>query len=252
MCPPMAGTARTVGIERMIAALTAIAARADACGSWLAHEPPDIGQAAAAAARVAEYAHRASGVIESVRQMTKKSAPTRATLDVNDAIRETVMLLGGEIRRRRVALKLDLAAGSHSVLGDRVQLQQVVMNLMMNAMEAMAAVADRPRILWLSTETAPAGTVVVAVADAGVGLPAGEMERLFDAFFTTKPNGLGVGLAICRSIIKAHGGALWASPNHPCGSVFRFTLPTARLVPQGPGSGMGLALSTSRGDDVEV
>src|SRR5262249_23762689 len=164
--------------------LTAIAARADACASWLAREPPEIGQAAAAAARVAEYAHRASGVIESVRQMTKKSAPTRATLDVNDAIRETVTLLGGEIRRRRVALKLDFAAGSNSVLGDRVQLQQVVMNLMMNAMEAMAAVADRPRILWLSTETAPAGTVVVAVADVGVGLPAGDMERLFEAFFT--------------------------------------------------------------------
>jgi predicted ATPase/signal transduction histidine kinase len=216
--------------------LTAIAARADACGSWLAHEPPDIGQAAAAAARIAEYAHRASGVIESIRQMTKKSAPTRATLDVNDAIRETVTLLGSEIRRRRVVLKVDLAIGSHSVLGDPVQLQQVIMNLMMNAMEAMATVDDRPRILWLSTETAPSETVVVAVADVGVGLPAGEMEHLFEAFFTTKPNGLGVGLAICRSIIRAHGGALWASPNHPCGSVFRFTLPAASSVPQQTGT----------------
>src|SRR5262249_49063216 len=109
--------------------LTAIAARADACGSWLAHEPPDIGEAAAGAARIAEYAHSASGVMESIRHMTKKSTPTRATLDVNDAIRETVTLLGSEIRRRQVVLKVDLAAGSHLVLGDRVQLQQVIMNL---------------------------------------------------------------------------------------------------------------------------
>src|SRR5262249_48270881 len=215
--------------------LTAIAARADACGSWLAHEPPDIGEAAAGAARIAEYAHRASGVMERMRPMTRKSAPTRTPLDVNDAIKETVTLLGSEIRRRRVVLKVDLVAGHHSVLGDRVQLQQVIMNLMMNAMEAMATVDDRPRILWLSTERDPAGSVVVAVADAGVGLPAGEMQRLFEAFFTTKPNGLGVGLAICRSIITSHGGALWASPNHPCGSVFRFTLPVANSTPKQPG-----------------
>src|SRR5262249_40374148 len=184
--------------------------------------------------RIAEYAHRASGVIESIRQMTKKSAPTRMPLDVNDAIRETVTLLGSEIRRRRVALKVDLAVGSHLILGDRLQLQPVIMNLMRNAMEARAAVDDRPRSLWLGTEMDPAGAVIVAVADVGVGLPAGEMERLFDAFFTTKPNGLGVGLAICRSIINAHGGALWASPKHPWGSVFGFTLPAASSVPRQP------------------
>jgi predicted ATPase/signal transduction histidine kinase len=207
--------------------LTAIAARAGACGAWLAHDPPDVGKAAAAASRIAGYAQRASGVIESIRQMTRKSAPTRVPLDVNDAIRDTVTLLSSEIRRQRVVLKVDLAVGPRPVFGDRVQLQQVIMNLMMNGMEAMATVDDRPRLLSLSTEADPLGAVAVAVADVGVGLPAGEMERLFDAFFTTKPNGLGVGLAICRSIIKAHGGTLWASPNHPFGSVFRFTLPMA-------------------------
>jgi predicted ATPase/signal transduction histidine kinase len=211
--------------------LTAIAARAGACGAWLAHDPPDIGQAAAAASRIAGYAHRASGVIESIRQMTRKSAPTRVPLDVNDAIRDTVTLLNSEIRRQRVVLKVDLDVRLPSIFGDRVQLQQVIMNLIMNGMEAMAKVDDRPRLLSLSTEADPSGTATVTVADVGVGLPAGEIERLFEAFFTTKPNGLGVGLAICRSIIKAHGGALWASPNHPVGSIFRFTLPL-HLLPR--------------------
>jgi C4-dicarboxylate-specific signal transduction histidine kinase len=207
--------------------LTAIAARAGACASWLARDPPDVGNATIAAARIAEYAHRANGVIESIRQMTRKSAPAQAPLDVNDALMETVTLLGSEMRRQRVVLKVDLTPGLRPALGDRVQLQQVILNLMMNGIEAMATVEDRPRLLELSTEADPSGPVLVSVADVGIGLPASEMERLFDAFFTTKPNGLGVGLAICRSIIKAHGGALWALPNHPCGCVFRFTLPTA-------------------------
>jgi predicted ATPase/signal transduction histidine kinase len=206
--------------------LTAIAARAGACRSWLTHDPPAIGEAIAAVTQIDGYAHRASGVIESIRQLTSKSAPTRTPLDVNDAIRETITLLGSEIRRQRVVLKVDLAVGLPSVLGDRVQLQQVIMNLMMNGIEAVATVDDRPRLLWLSTETNPSGTVVVAVADVGVGLPTGKMERLFEAFFTTKPNGLGVGLAICRSIIEAHGGQLRASANVPHGAIFQFTVPT--------------------------
>jgi predicted ATPase/signal transduction histidine kinase len=204
--------------------LTAIAARAGACRSWLAHDPPAIGEANAAVTQIGGYAHRANGVMESIRQMTRKSAPTQAPLDINEAIRETVTLLGSEIRRQRVVLKLDLAVGLPSVSGDRVQLQQVIMNLMMNGIEAMATVDDRPRILWLRTGTDPCGSVVVAVADAGAGLPAGKMERLFEAFFTTKSNGLGVGLAICRSIIEAHGGRLWASANEPHGAIFQFTV----------------------------
>jgi len=168
--------------------------------------------------------------MESIRQMTSKSAPTRMPFDINDAIRETVTLLGSEIRRQSVVLKVDLAVGLPPVLGDGVQLQQVIMNLMMNGIEAMVMVDDRQRFLSLSTEPDPAGNVVVAVADVGAGLPAGKMERLFEAFFTTKSTGLGVGLAICRSIVEAHGGRLWASPNVPRGAVFQFTVP-AKGIP---------------------
>jgi C4-dicarboxylate-specific signal transduction histidine kinase len=205
--------------------LTSIAARAGASRAWLTRDPPNIGRAAASVAEIEGYALHASGVMESIRQMTRKAAPTRAPLDLNDAIRETATLLGSEIRRQRVVLKLDLAVGLCPVLGDRVQLQQVMMNLMMNGIEAMATVDDRPRLLRLSTYTEPFGTVAVAVADVGVGLTADEVERLFEAFFTTKPNGLGVGLAICRSIIEAHGGRLWVNANVPHGAIFQFTVP---------------------------
>ena len=208
--------------------LTAIAASAGACRSWLAHDPPDIGAAAAAVARIEGYAHRASGVMESIRQMTRKSAPTRTPLDINDAIRETVTLLGSEIRRQRVTLKVDLAVGLQSVLGDRILLQQVIMNLMMNGIEAMATVDDRSRLLRLSTQTDPSGNVLVAVADVGVGLSGGKTARLFEAFVTTKPNGLGVGLAICRSIVEGHGGRLWVRANAPHGAIFQFTVPAKR------------------------
>ena len=206
--------------------LTAIAARAEACRSWLAHNPPDIREASAAVARIEGYAHHASGVMESIRQMTRKSAPAQMSLDVNEAIREAVTLVGSELRRQRVVLRIELAAGLRSVSADRVQLQQVILNLMMNGMEAMAAVDDRPRFLRLSTEMNGSGSVMVAIADVGVGLPPGKIEHLFDAFYTTKPNGLGVGLAISRSIIEAYGGRLWVSTNVPHGAIFQFTLPT--------------------------
>lgn len=205
--------------------LTAIAADAGACRSWLARDPPDLGEATASTARIAEEARRANSVMESIRRMTSKSTPDRAPVDVNEVITETVALLGGEFRRRSVVARADLARDLRPVLADRVQLQQVVMNLLMNGMEAMAAVDDRPRLLCSTTRAEPRGTVVVGVADVGVGLPPDGTDRLFDAFFTTKPDGLGVGLAVCRSIVEAHGGALWATPNHPRGSVFRFTLP---------------------------
>jgi predicted ATPase/signal transduction histidine kinase/GAF domain-containing protein len=207
--------------------LTAITSRAGACRAWLAHTPPKIDEAVEAAARAAEYAHRANDVIESILRMTRRSPSTRTLFDINDTIRETVTMLNSEIRRRRVAIKVDLSASEQTVRGDRVQLQQVIMNLILNGLDAMMTTDDRPRLLSLSAERDSSGTIAVSVADVGVGLPSGKMERVFEAFFTTKPNGLGVGLAICRSIIKAHGGALWASSNHPHGSVFRFTLPAA-------------------------
>ena len=153
--------------------------------------------------------------------------PLRTVLNVNDAIKETIALLGSEIRRQRVLLKVDLAIDLPSVLADGIQLQQVIMNLMMNGMEAMATIHDRLRLLGLSTKADPSGDVSVVVTDVGVGLPASEFERLFEAFFTTKHNGLGVGLAISRSIIEAHGGHLWATANTPHGALFQFTVPAS-------------------------
>lgn len=205
--------------------LTAIAARAGACRSWLAHVPPDMDKANSAIALIEQYAHRASGVIESIRQMTRKAMPTRALLDMNEVIQETVTLLNSEIRRQRVLLKVDLAADLHSVFGDRIQLQQVIMNLMMNGIEAMAATGDRPRFLRLSTESDPSGAILVTIGDTGIGLPGCDTEDLFDAFFTTKPNGLGVGLTICRSIIDAHGGQLRVIANTTEGATFQFSVP---------------------------
>jgi signal transduction histidine kinase len=205
--------------------LTAIVNNASVCQSSLAHKPPSIDEAVAAVKEMEVYAYRASATMESIRQMTRKATPAWSVLDVNEAINETVALLGSEIRRQRVLLKADLASSLPSVRGDGVQLQQVIMNLMMNGMESMAAVDDRPRLLTLSTKADPSGDVLVAVSDAGVGLPANDLERLFEAFFTTKKNGLGVGLAISRSIIEAHGGRLWGTENSPYGAVFRFTVP---------------------------
>jgi len=207
--------------------LTAIAADAGACQSWLTRAHPNIGEATAAAARITRAAHSASGVIQSIRNLTRKSNSTFVPVDINNAIAETVTLLSSEIRRQRIVLDVDLAANLNPVLADRVQLQQVVMNLVMNGIEAMATIDDRPRLLSLSTAAEPSGNVVAKVADVGIGLPVESVERVFEAFFTTKPTGLGVGLAISRSIVESHGGALWASPNYPTGSIFRFSLPAA-------------------------
>ncbi len=205
--------------------LTAIVNSASTCQSWLVRDPPAIEEAIADVKQMEGYAYRASGAMESIRQMTRKAPPLLTVLDVNEAIRKTIALLGSEMRRQRVSLKVDLAVGLPPVLGDGVQLQQVILNLMMNGTEAMATVDDRLRLLCLGTKADPSGDVLVVVADVGVGLPADELEHLFEAFYTTKHNGLGVGLAISRSIIEAHGGRLWASANVPHGAIFQFTVP---------------------------
>jgi signal transduction histidine kinase len=205
--------------------LSAIAVRADAWRHWLMRSPPNLERATTAAIQIAAYADRASAVIESISQMARNATPTRLLLDINDAVKETVTLLGSEIRRQQVVLKLDFAIGLQMVSGDRVQLQQVVLNLMMNAVEAMAPVDGRPRILSLYTGNHPSGGIRVTITDTGVGIPQDTGERLFEAFYTSKPNGLGVGLAICRSIIERHGGTLSCAPNQPYGTTFQFTLP---------------------------
>jgi signal transduction histidine kinase len=157
----------------------------------------------------------------------KKTDTQKVALDVNDAINDVVALLQRELSAHRVWLKLDLAADLPKVFADRVQLQQVVMNLIMNGAEAMQGVADRPRILTIRSSLQDGQQVAVAVKDCGVGLTAHDQNRLFNAFFSTKPGGLGIGLSICRSIIEVHGGRLWASANPDHGATFQFVLPLA-------------------------
>jgi PAS domain S-box-containing protein len=205
--------------------LAAVVTNGNACLRWLAREVPDVEEARAAAERIIREANRANEVIHRTRALAQKTDPQAAWLDLNDVIREVVALMHGEARQQRVALRTDLAGALPPVLGDRVQLQQVLLNLLINGIEAIQAVTDRPRELWIRSQRPDANTVLVAVQDAGIGLDPQQMVRLFDPFFTTKPGGMGIGLAISRTIIEAHGGRLWATPNDGPGATFQFTLP---------------------------
>jgi signal transduction histidine kinase len=175
--------------------------------------------------RIVQDGHRAGAVIGRVRALLRKTATVKERLDLNELIRDTIALVHGQVRRHRILLRTELAQNLPPVVGDRVQLQQVLLNLVLNGLEAMKEVAERPRELLIRSQPDEAGAVLVAVQDTGVGLDPQQVERVFEAFYTTKAEGLGMGLAICRSIIEAHGGRLWASANEPCGAVFQFTLP---------------------------
>jgi PAS domain S-box-containing protein len=206
--------------------LAAVVTSADAGRRWLNRTPPDLNEACAAFSRIASNGKRAGDVIHSLRALAKRTGPELSRLDINDAIREVLTLVAGTLRQQNVALQTELFAGDGPVLGDRVQVQQVLLNLIMNGIEAMTAVTDRFRILTISSKPVENGAVLVAVADTGTGLDPGIADRIFEALFTTKPEGMGMGLSICRSIIEAHGGRLWASPNRPHGTVFKFLLPS--------------------------
>jgi len=166
--------------------------------------------------------------------MAKKSGPKLARLDINGAIQEVLMLTRGELTQHNVVLQTDLSTGDQAVFGDRVQLQQVMLNLVMNGIEAMIAVRERPKVLTISSEPADAGGVLVAIKDTGAGIDPTTADRIFESLFTTKPNGMGMGLSICRSIIEAHGGGCWVSPNTPHGAIFQFTLPADGREPPAP------------------
>jgi signal transduction histidine kinase len=160
-----------------------------------------------------------------LRALAKKSGPQLTTLDIDDVIQEVLALTHSEMQRHGVVLRIDLAVGDRPVVGDRVQLQQVLLNLILNGIDAMKAVAERPRELAVSSGLAEPSTVLVSVEDSGPGLDPAIAPRIFEPFVTTKSDGLGMGLSICRSIIDAHGGRLWAAPRMPHGTVFRFTVP---------------------------
>jgi PAS domain S-box-containing protein len=194
---------------------------ANSCVEWLAHEPPNLDRARAAAARIDRYGNRAAEIIDRIRSLYKKSPPQRELVDVNGVIHEMLTLLKGEANRYSVAMRTELAAEPPKILVDRVQLQQVFMNLVLNAIEAMK---DSGGELRVKSELQD-GQLQFSVSDTGVGLPTEKMEQIFSAFFTTKPQGSGMGLAISRSIVESHGGQLWASANGGTGATFHFTLP---------------------------
>jgi NO-binding membrane sensor protein with MHYT domain/anti-sigma regulatory factor (Ser/Thr protein kinase) len=204
----------------------AVANSASACLRWLATQPPNLEEAQIAAARTVREATRAGEVITRIRALLRNEPPTMERVDLNEVIREVLTLAGNEIEKRRIAVKTAFAAEAPAVLGDRVQLQQVILNLITNAIAAMISVEDHPRELRIET-AADSGTVQVSVQDTGVGLGHEDVEQLFRPFFTTKRGGMGMGLSISRSIIEAHGGRLWAASRSRRGAVFQFSLPIA-------------------------
>jgi PAS domain S-box-containing protein len=205
--------------------LTAVITNANACTRWLAGQSPNLDEAREAISRIVRDGNRASEVIKRIRALLKKTTPQKSHLDINETIKEIIALAQSEARRNKVLLAADLAAGLPPVLADRVQLQQVVLNLIINGIEAMRLVTDRPRNLLVRTQRDESGPVVVSVEDSGTGIDPQNIDRLFDAFYTTKAEGMGMGLSISRSIIEAHGGKLWASANCGRGAAFQFTLP---------------------------
>ncbi|HUB15599.1 MAG TPA: ATP-binding protein, partial [Acetobacteraceae bacterium] len=205
--------------------ISAAVTNAHAALRWLQHVPPNLDEVRMALERIAKDANRAGDVVGRIRAMVRKTPERKEGLDINEAIREVIALARGEVARNGVSVATDLADGLPRIDGDRVQLQQVLLNLMINGIEAMAAVAAGSRRLLLRSGRAEPGVLVVAVHDTGPGLDPAHLERVFEAFYTTKPDGLGMGLSICRSIVEAHGGRLSAGANRPRGTVFQFTLP---------------------------
>jgi C4-dicarboxylate-specific signal transduction histidine kinase len=208
--------------------LAAIVTNADACMVWLSSEPPNLEEARVAVDCIAQDGTRASEVIQHIRAMFTKDTPERTRVQVNEIIREVGALLQAGASRNEVELQTELAIDLPPAMGDRVQLQQVIVNLALNGIEAMGAVIDRPRRLVIRSERQNSEELLVAVRDSGVGIDAKDFKRIFDAFFTTKAQGMGMGLSICRSIVEAHSGRLWASANSDYGATLQFTLPADR------------------------
>ncbi len=211
--------------------LAAIVADADASLNWLAAPRPDLERVREALEAIAMDGHRAAEVIQRIRQLATKSAPRKDPVNVNDVVHDVLPLARAELRHHDVSLVLQLTPVLPAVLGDRVQLQQVSLNLVMNAIQAMASVTGRPRELTIRSETHDRDRVRLTVQDTGVGIAAKHLDELFSAFFTTKPGGMGMGLTISRSIVEAHGGQLWTTPNEPHGAIFHFSLPVGPAPP---------------------
>ena len=207
--------------------LSAIIASGDSCSAWLSNDPPNLDKARAAASRIIQAATQASEIVLRLRALFKKTTSTTASVDINAVIEDTISLVHHETERNKIFLRTELHPGVPSVRGDRVQLQQVVLNLAMNGIESIAGLDHEPKRLMIRSTLSNTGELLVSVEDTGLGIDAEHADRLFAPFFTTKPQGIGMGLPICRSIIEAHGGRLWAAKNQPRGAVFHFALPVA-------------------------
>jgi len=204
--------------------LAAVMTNANACLRWLAGPMPNLDEAREAVTRINRDGKRASDVIDRIRALVKKSTTEKARVDLNEAIQEVVGLVQSEIQKNGVTLRMELATDLPQILGNRVQLQQVILNLVMNGIEAMSEITDRSRDLLIRSGKYESDKLLVAVQDSGVGIDWQNLEKLFDAFYTTKSQGMGMGLAISRSIVENHGGRLWAVPNEGPGAIFQFTL----------------------------
>jgi PAS domain S-box-containing protein len=197
---------------------------ANSCIEWLAHEPPNLDRARAAAARIDKYGNRAAEIIDRIRSFYKKSPPQRELVDVNGIIQEMLTLLKGEATRYSIEMRTELAAGLPKIMADRVQLQQVLMNLMMNGIEAIKNTGGK---VTVKSQLGKDGQIEISVNDTGPGLPLGKADQIFDAFFTTKSQGSGMGLAISKSIVESHGGRIWANGDGGRGATVHFTMPAA-------------------------
>jgi signal transduction histidine kinase len=205
--------------------LSGIITNASTCLRMLAADPPNLDGARATAQRTLRDGNRASEVIQRLRSLFAQKQPKTEPVDLNDAAQEVLALSASELQNNRVILRTDLQEGLPAVIGDRIQLQQVMLNLTLNAIDAMREVADRPRLLLVSIAREEAGRVRVSMRDSGIGIDPQNIEKLFAAFYTTKTHGMGIGLAISRSIIESHDGRLWASSNDGPGATFAFSIP---------------------------
>jgi PAS domain S-box-containing protein len=207
--------------------LAALLTNAKTAVRWLTREPPNLENAKPLIDRIIGDGQRAADIVSRIRDFSKKAPARQEDFEINDAILEIMGLTRAAISEHGVLAKMQLSEGLPHILGDRVQFQQVILNLIMNAIEAMSEVSERTRELLISTGNADSVSVLVTVSDSGTGLPQANPGRLFEAFYTTKASGLGMGLSICRSIIEGHGGRIWATANVPRGAAFHVTIPTA-------------------------
>jgi signal transduction histidine kinase len=211
--------------------LTAVLINGNACLHWLDAEPPDLNEARKNIANIVRDANRASGIVVQVRDLTKGLPPENDWLRVNELILATTLLIDREIQRNQISMQTQLSDDEPLIQGDRVQLQHVLLNLLLNAIEALSSVSIGSRHLVIASTKKDLKSVLVSVYDSGRGFPSNNLDRLFDPFYSTKSDGMGMGLTISRSIVESHGGRIWATPNSPCGAVFQFTLPTdSRLI----------------------